>query len=120
MRNTESPSRLNAVSAAIIEMKLAPGSASELTVEVGAALINDKQQVPPAKVKNAGPWPEEVLQAADQLRSAIEEHLLRVYFEVGDDRARAAGANHGAAGGARKQGIVRPPVERSDDEPPQL
>lgn len=120
MKKTEATSRFNAVSAVVIEMKLAPGSVSELAMEVGAALINEQQPGPSAKVRHGGPWPPEVTKAADQLRSAVEEHLLGVYFEVGDDRARAAGTGHRGPGGARKQGIVEPPVERSTDEPPQL
>lgn len=119
MKKTEAPSRLNAVSVVVIEMKLAPGSVSELAMEVGAALINDKQPGLTSKVRHRGPWPKEVTEAADQLRSTLEDHLLGAYFEVGDDRATAGSVHRGTAKSG-KQGIVEPPVERSTDEPPQL
>jgi len=118
MKKTEAPSRINAVAAVKINMTL-EGSSGELAIEATSALMNDKQPGSLGKSSYRGPWPEEVTEAAGQLRSAIEEHLLQVYFEVGDDRARAS-AVHGGTGKPRKQGIVEPPVERSTDEPPQL
>jgi len=119
MKKTEAPSRINAVAAVKINMTL-EGSTSELAIEATSALLNDKQPGSLGKSQYRGPWPEEVTKAADQLRLAIEDHLLRVYFEVGDDRAGSGTVHRGNAGGARKQGIVEPPVERSSDEPPQL
>jgi hypothetical protein len=120
MRKTEATSRINAVAVAEINMKLA-GSAKEFAIEATSALLNDKQPGPLGKSKYTGPWPKEVTDAADLLRSEMEEHLLRVYFEVGDDRAsRSTRGTGGGADAARKQGIVQPPMERPDDEPPQL
>jgi hypothetical protein len=123
MKRTESPSRINAVAAVKINMTL-EGSSGELAIEATSALMNDKQPGSLGKSQYIGPWPEEVTLAASQLRSAIEDHLLRVYFEVGDDGPRAAGTGAGGrpgnAGNARKQGIVEPPMERPADDPPQL
>ena len=109
------PLEFNAVSAAVIEMKMSYDSVKSM--EVGAAVFSDKQSGPACKIRHAGPWPKEVIQAADKLRSVIEDHLLGVYFEVGDDRS---GSNRRRVRGSRKQGIVKPSVERSGDEPPQL
>lgn len=119
MKKSEAISRINAVAAVKINMTL-EGSTSELAIEATSALLNDKQSGSLGKSQYRGPWPEEVTKAADQLRSAIEDHLLRVYFEVGDDRNTARTGNGDGRASARKQGIVQPPVERPTDEPPQL
>ena len=119
MKKTDAPSRINAVAAIEINMKLA-GSTKELAIVATSALLNDKQPGSMGKSKFDGPWPEEVSKAADQLRSAVEEHLLRVFFEVGDDGSTRESGSAGGHAGKGTRGIVEPAMERASDEPPQL
>jgi hypothetical protein len=120
MKRTDAPSRINAIAVVEISMKLA-GSTSEFTMEVLSALLNDKQPGSLGKSKFNGPWPEVITTAASQLRSAIEDHLMQIYFEVGDDRADSgSGTELGGTEGSRKRGIVQPPMERATDDTPQL
>lgn len=111
MKKAEAPSRINSLSAVEMHLKL-PGPVKDLALEVTSALFNDKQQGTLGKSQFNGPWPKEVTELADKLRTAIEDHLLYVYFEVDRD-----GPNKSTN---RKQGIIQSSMERPHDDTPQL
>ena len=111
MKQSTGKGRINALN--IVNVELEAGISDELAMTATVGLL-DSTKGPNLLGSSLykGPWPTEVLELVNKLRSEMESHLLSVYFEVTDDSTRASPN--------KPTSIIEPKLGTTITETPQL